>query len=188
MDFLYVTRVGLVGVQRKEYKDLLASVQGDRLYRELLLMKRLDQAILLVEGRPQWDTNGNLLSRTSWTFAQHLGLLCSIQSAGCWVLWTGTLQETERLLSLLPAWLDKESHSGLNHRPKPQTSWGIRTDQDWACHLLQSFPNIGPETAKNIYKYFGRVPLAWECTEEELMKVDGVGKVRARKLMEALNG
>lgn len=187
-DFLYVTRVGLVGVQRKEYGDLLASVTGDRLYRELLLMKRLDQAVLLVEGRPQWTNDGQLLSRQQWTLAQHVGLLSSIQSEGVWVHYTSNLAESAMVLQRVAGWFNKDTHTSLLSRPKPQTSWGFRTDVDWACHVLMSFPNIGPQTAKNIYHHFGNcVPLRWECTEEELMKVPGVGKVRAKKLMEALN-
>lgn len=188
-DFLYVTKMGLVGVQRKEYGDLLASTIGsDRLYRELQQMKALDQGIFLIEGRPQWTIDGDLIGRQQWTVAQHLGLMCSMQLQSYWVLHTANLAESSQLLSNLSKWLDKEAHNSLNNRPKPTSSWGVRTNTDWACHLLQSFPNIGPETAKNIYRHFGRVPLSWECSEEELRKVEGVGKVRAKKLMEALNG
>lgn len=186
-DFLIPSRMGLVGVQRKEYNDLLASVTGDRIYRELLLMKRLDVGIWLIEGRPQWTNDGVLISRRQWTLSQHLGLICSMQQRGFWVLWTNTSQESIRLLSALPSWLNKVEHTSLTHRPKPQTSWGFKTDRDWGIHWWQSFPNIGPKVAANLYDTVG-IPLTWNCTRKDLEKVDGVGKVRAEKLWRALGG
>ena len=186
VDFLFATRVGLVGVQRKEYNDLLASVQqGDRLYRELKQMKQLDVGIFLIEGQPLWTPDGNLLGRQQWTIRQHLGMMLSIQSRGYWILQAAGVLESIALLSILPKWFEKESHNSLETRPKPDSSWGFRTDKDWGCHLLQSFAGVGPQTAANIYNQHG-LPLKWTVTEEELVKVPGVGKKRARRLMEAL--
>jgi ERCC4-type nuclease len=186
VDFLYYTRMGLVGVQRKEYGDLIASVMGDRVYRECLLMKRLDIGIWVIEGRPQWTSDGQLVSRQQWSQSQDLGVRLSLQSRGFWLISTENLQGTATFLSTLSVWCEKDSHSGLNVRPKPQTEWGHKTDQDWAIHLLQGFPMIGPETARNIFTRL-KVPLMWSCTMADLQTVPGVGPKRARKLWEALN-
>ena len=48
------------------------------------------------------------------------------------------------------------------------------------------FPGIGVGVADSILAHFGRVPLKWDCTVAELIKVPGVGKVRAKALVEAL--
>lgn len=187
VDFLIASTLGLVGVQRKEYNDLLASVTGDRLYRELILMKRLDIGIWLIEGRPQWTQDGVLISQRQWTLAQHLGLMCSIQQAGFWMLYTASIQESIQLISALPRWLNKSGHTSLMSRPKPKTSWGFRTDRDWGIHFWQTFDNIGPKVAANLYDTVG-IPLGWTCTRKDLEKVVGVGKVRASKLWKALGG
>lgn len=187
VDFLFATRIGLVGVQRKEYSDLLASVTGDRLYRELLLMKRLDMGIFLIEGRPQWTNDGHLISRYAklWTFQQHVGLLMSIQSSGFLIHYASGLQESILFLSALPKYLEKDQHTSLLSRPKPQTSWGVKTDRDWGIHWWQSHDGIGPIVAGNLYDALG-VPVQWTCTEKDLAKVKGIGKVRATKLWKAL--
>jgi len=187
VDFLYYTKLGLVGVQRKEYSDLIASVMGDRVYRECLLMKRLDIGIWVIEGRPQWTSDGELLSRQQWSIKHDFGIRLSLQSKGFWVISSDNLTGTANFLSYLSTWGEMALSSGLNVRPKPQTEWGQRTDQDWAVHLLQGFPMIGPETARNIFTTLG-LPVMWSCTEEQLRTVPGIGKVRARKLWEALNG
>jgi ERCC4-type nuclease len=188
VDFLYATRVGLVGVQRKEYMDLIASATGDRLYRELLLMKRLDLGIFLIEGRPQWTSDGHLLSKyaSQFTYRQYAGLLMSVQLQGFRMFWTGSHQESIQFLSALPQWVEKENHTSLLGRPKPQTSWGVRTDRDWGIHWWQSHDGIGPLTAANLYDALG-VPVEWTCTEKDLAKVKGVGKVRAAKLWKFLS-
>ena len=131
MDFLYYTKLGMVGVQRKEYGDLVNSVMGDRVYRECWLMKQLDIGIWVIEGRPQWTSDGQLVSRQKWTVHQHLGVIFSLQSRGFWVASTESLTGTANLLTYLSTWLDKDSHSGLDVRPNPQTEFGVTTEKDW---------------------------------------------------------
>lgn len=178
----------MVGVQRKEIHDLIASRGDGRLARELAQMKQLDVAILLVEGRLKWTSDGQLsTSYSKWTRDQHLGLLFSIQSGGVWVNSSESLMESREYLSRLELWMLKEKHAGLTTRPKPTTLWGTRTDRDWAIHAIQSVDGVGPEMAGRIFEKFG-LPFECKVTVEELMTVDGVGKKRAEKIVRAFNG
>lgn len=188
VDFLIPCPVGMVGVQRKEIHDLIASRADGRLARELAQMKALDIAILLVEGRLRWTTDGVLsTSRSKWTRAQHLGLLFSIQSTGVWVNSAESLLESREYLSHLEKWMMKGDHKGLLTRPKPQTIWGNRDDRDWACHTIQSVDGVGPEMAGRIFDKFG-LPFTCSVTVEELMTVEGIGRKRAEKIVRAFNG
>jgi len=187
VDFLFASSVGLVGIQRKELKDLVASLRDGRLGREMSLMKHLDLAVLLIEGEPRWSEDGYLLNARSFTREQMNGVLFSVQMTGVWYLKSEGLSSTARLVKSLQGWLSKHRHGGFSQRPKPVSEWGTLTNRDWAVHLLQGFPGIGAETAGAIYDELG-VCMGWTVTEKELMKVKGVGKVRARKMMEALNG
>lgn len=187
-DFLIVCPLGLVGVQRKEVHDLIASRSDDRLARELPQMKQLDIAILLVEGRLKWTSDGLLsTSRTKWTRAMHLGLLLSIQSQGVWVTSSESLQESREYLSHLESWMMKENHKGINIRPKPQTKWGQLTDRDFAIHFIQGLDGIGPGVAGAIFEKFG-FPFTMTLTKEQLQSVDGVGPKRAEKIWRMFNG
>lgn len=187
-DFLIPCPVGMVGVQRKEIHDLIASRADGRLARELAQMKQLDIAILLVEGRLRWTPDGQLsTSRSKWTRAMHLGLLFSIQSSGIWVNSSTDLGDSKEYLTCLESWFQKETHKGIMTRPKPQTAWGQRTDRDWAVHVIQSFDGIGPGVAGAIFDKFG-LPLKWTVSESDLQTVPGVGKKRAGKIWSVLNG
>lgn len=187
-DFLIPCSLGMVGVQRKEIHDLIASRGDGRLARELAQMKQLDIAILLVEGRLKWTSDGQLSSSlTKWTRAEHHGMLFSIQSTGTWVNSSADLGDSREYLGLLERWLMKEKHKGINTRPKPTTLWGSRNDRDWGIHVIQSFDGIGPGVAGNLFDMYG-LPIKWTVSREDLEKVPGVGKKRATKMWETLNG
>lgn len=178
----------MVGVQRKEIHDLIASRADGRLARELAQMKQLDIAILLVEGRLQWTSDGQLLSsRSKWTRSQHLGMIFSIQSTGIWVHSSSNLMDSREYLEHLERWFQKERHAGINVRPKPTTAWGQRTDRDWAVHTLQSVDGVGPEMAGRIFDRFG-LPFKCTVTADELQTVGGIGRKRAEKIVKAFNG
>lgn len=188
VDFLIPCPIGMVGVQRKEIHDLIASRSDGRLARELAQMKQLDVGILLVEGRLKWTGDGQLSSsRTNWTRQQHLGLLFSIQCGGVWVNSSESLGETREYLLQLKSWMMKDKHRGVNTRPKPTTLWGSRNDKDWGIHVLQSFDGIGPGVAGNLFDAYG-LPIRWTISREELEKVPGIGKKRAEKMWRTLNG
>ncbi|GAJ12504.1 unnamed protein product [marine sediment metagenome] len=53
-------------------------------------------------------------------------------------------------------------------------------------YILSGFPGIGPERARAIIECFGILPLRWTVDEKQLSRVEGIGKVTARKLISAL--
>ena len=40
--------------------------------------------------------------------------------------------------------------------------------------------------AERIIDRFCRVPWSWDVTKQELMEIDGIGEIRAKKMIEAL--
>lgn len=181
----------LVGVQRKDIKDLIASVHDGRLEREVkqLTSGRLAVAVLAVEGKACWTTEGMLAERGwQWTRQQHRGLLWSIRSRGIWVEWTDHPDDTAAMARDLEKWLSKDRHHSLSRRPGPGATsvWGKANNHDWACHLLMGLEGVGPELAERIVQQFNGPPLTWTCTEEELMQIPGIGRKRAQQLLDAL--
>lgn len=185
--FWVIEGVGKCGVQRKEFSDLVASLRDGRLAKEIAQMTALDRAMVVVEGEPQWTLDGQLLDRyTRFNRRGFHGALVSIQSHGVWVMRSTDVGETVAVIEDFAGWLAKPVHRSLSQRSGPVSTWGKATNRDWALHLLQSFEGIGPGVAERILDHFGRVPLRWEVTREELLEVDGIGPVRAERLIEAL--
>ena len=189
VDVLVGTRVGLAGWQRKEVGDLLASIEDGRLARELGLMSGLGYRSLVVEGRPEWTSDGYLLLgyRTGWRKAALRGFLRTVQAAGVIVEWTDDLRDTATAIREAWRWLGKKGHTSLLSRPGPSFDLTVSRQEAVALHILQGFPQLGPARAKALYNAYG-LPLRWTVTPDELARVPGIGKQTAKRLYEVLKG
>jgi ERCC4-type nuclease len=184
---------GLCGIQRKTTEDLIGSIHNGRLNEELAKMVNLALAVLVVEGRPRWTTDGQLLHRyIRFTRAAYRSILRSVQLRGILVDHSDDTADTVVLIESIAKWSEKGEHRSLDRRPKPQSTpehWGKITNRTWASHLLQSVPGIGPVQANAIFDHFGsRLPVGLTVTEKELLEVKGLGPGRVRKIVAAFGG
>lgn len=189
-DILWQSPAGLAGVQRKALSDLISSVQDGRLGVELEQMQMLTAAFVVIEGWGQWTVEGEYMSRHQrWTLGQQRGIELAIQHKGIMVLHTRTAAETVTTMEQLWHWTQKPEHgTSLLRRPSAKANgWGRLTDRATAVHFLTGINGIGVELAQRIFDAFGRVPLTWDCTAEELAAVDGIGPKRVRSLMKVLS-
>ena len=188
VDVLCMKGTNRLGIQRKEVKDFLASVDDNRLTKELMQMKALEIAVLVVEGEWRFGADGKLMNQfgRTWTRSQLNGLLFSIYARGVWVMRTDTLADTIALCKDLDAWWKKDDHKSFTARTTPQNVWGTKMDRDFGTWVLQSFPGIGPQLAERIWMKFNGVPLKLTVTAEELMKVEGMGKKKVEGIMRVL--
>lgn len=189
-DILWRARKEWWGVQRKEIKDFIASIQDGRLAREVAMMKPLPMKVVIIEGRLSWSTD-NILMIGKWasniTLAQYEGMIMSLMERGVHVTWTKDTKDTARWTRQFATWSAKQHHHALSRRPGPVSPWGHVSDEDWAVHLLQGFDGLGSEKARAIVRHFNGVPFSWSVSEAELMQVPGIGKVLARRLVNALD-
>jgi ERCC4-type nuclease len=191
-DFAWTAANGdLCGIQRKELKDLLASVRDGRLPKEIAQMQALAYKALIVEGRQFFSPDGTLLLRYEserWTQESLWALFMSIQAEGLAVFATQDTHATARCIATVVHYSNKPTHRALRTRPKaPKDRWGDRSSARWATWVLQAWEGIGPDVAAAIVKHFGTLPLRWTVTEQEFRGVPGVGKLRAKRLWESLN-
>jgi ERCC4-type nuclease len=200
VDFAWTDGAGneFVGMQRKELKDFIASaVQDDRLQREIGQMRgRVSCPMVVIEGKIKF-TNDDVLLWNSWgqtiTRKQWDGMLFSLAHQGVHVRFTQSIDETTRLIVNYYQWSQKERHSSLMTRPGPTSVWGRVDNRDYAIHLVQGLPGIGYELAARIVDRCseggaGMVPFVWreDVTRDVLTSVDGIGKVKADKILNLL--
>jgi ERCC4-type nuclease len=180
-----------VGVQRKRWDDLMASVADGRLAKEVQQMGRGVEGLLVVEGQVKWGPDGHMVSGfkgtgRDWTRQGWEALLWSVQDAGVKVVAARDLDETVERVRWWYAWASKP-HTVLRTRGgKPASVWGTPRDREWGAWLLQGFEGIGVELATRIVDRFGGVPLRWTVTREELLTVEGLGKKKVDRLMKMM--
>lgn len=184
VDFFWSHRRMFFGAQRKEFSDLISSIQNsDRLAREAQQIQRLDRAYLIIEGTPAWTRDGWLVDRfRKFTRAQYVGLQLSLQDAGFHIVHTDSMEHTVVVLEQLERWTAKE-HLSLKARGGPTSIWGAPDNVDFQRWLLQGLPTVGPGLADAIIEHFGGLPMRWTCSREELLKVKGLGPKRIDKLL-----
>lgn len=176
---------GYLGVQRKELKDLIASLADGRLGKQMMQLKGCAQSLLLIEGKMRWSTDGVLqMDRgENLTWEQWLGLTWTMRlTVGAWIDFTDSLSKTVMYCSELEAWAKKPHHRSLHTRPGPAKRWGVAGARDWERHLLMGFDGIGPELADRILDTVG-MPLRWGVTAEDLAGIRGLGPKKVRKIM-----
>lgn len=182
VDFFWIAHSETFGVQRKDVKDLVASLHDGRLAKELAQMEQLHHPMLIVEGDWKWEKG--LSKRRGLTFsrAQYVGIVCAVQyEHGLTIMETRSVQDTADTISRVASWTAKAEHGSLRYRPPAPSS-----PHERAVWVLQGF-GLGRKTAEAILNHYGKLPLTLDTTFTELCQVPGVGPKRAATLMELFN-
>lgn len=188
-DFLMFVNKRWIGVQRKEVKDLIASVEDGRLAKEVGMMKKCDVAVVVVEGHMNFTTEGELVGKgfgRNWTKKQIKAILWSVRERGIWVEFSDSHQDTMDIIYWLESWFGKSEHNSLMRRPGPVAIWGSLSNEDYQRHLVMGLPGVGPELAQRIITMFG-VPFGWRITIDQLMEVEGIGIKKAAKIWRTIH-
>jgi ERCC4-type nuclease len=178
------------GVQRKEVKDLIASLDDGRLFEQIAKMRQLEHRMLLIEGDLEWSNDGTLIGRHArWakgmTEARVNGALWTAQLDGCWITATRDLQQTVRVLLDYEKWRSK-ARRAASTRGAVTSAWGTADSRDYAIHLLCGLPGVGTELAARIVDAFGGVPWQWTATRDELLAIEGLGAKKVDAMLRAV--
>jgi ERCC4-type nuclease len=189
-DILSITKVGVIGFQRKTLPDLNASLQDGRLYRELSQLSvsaTVLHAFLIVESAFTTTTDNLYYTETNLSTSTLRSLIVKFHVQGIGFIPTRNLDDTLYTVNTVSRYLSS-GRAGTISRPKQVTnSWGQTTNEEYGVFLLQSFPGIGPKVARSIYRHFGTVPIRWAVDAAALAQVPGVGRKRAETLLAALS-
>jgi len=197
-DILIYSPQGLMKIQRKSIPgDFLSSMTDGRFATSLpLLVKDCSFCRVLCEGEFKYWPDGTVfigMSKDkkripSYYRREHIdGMLNDIEFIyGIQIRWTKDIQGTVLYIRSVQRFLDEKTHVGLFTRPKAKGTWAVPSKRDIHLWLLQSFNGIGARTASKIIDTFGRAPLDWTCTPEELASAANVQLAKAIEWMDCL--
>jgi Fanconi anemia group M protein len=168
---------GSVAIERKTARDFLISIMDGRLFNQISKLKRYCiNPILLVEGNP-FKTG---LSMDDMAIR---GALISAQAI--WyipVILSRTKEETKDIMVMI----GKQEEACMDVVPL-RHGYRPRRLKSKQLFILQGLPKVGPTMAKRLLVHFKTVSNVINATVEDLMKVEGIGKVSAEKIRAVLD-
>ncbi len=169
-----------VCVERKTAQDFLLSITDGRLFEQLKRLKdSFEIPILLIEGNPDI-----LFSERGVHPNAVRGVLSSvIIDYKIPILWTHDLEETAAQLFSIA----KREQFENKRMPSIRISKKVRSTKELQEYFISGLPNINSVLSKNLLERFGSPMKLFKADISEIMKAEGIGKERAKKIYEVLN-
>ncbi len=163
-------------IERKTAEDFIQSLMGNRLFPQCEKIKKNSPVhIFIIEGNP-YNTNHKISKEAVQ------GALLSISVA--WqipIVFSKDKYETVNLIIKVGRQMFISKLSKLRKGYKPKKS------KNQQLYLLQGLPNVGPSLAYRLLMHFGSLSKVMKATEKQLLKVDGIGKTKAQKIVGFIN-
>jgi Fanconi anemia group M protein len=168
-----------VGVERKTISDFLQSIIDGRLFQQLNEMKKTFSCpVLLIEGTDDIfelrNIHPNAIRGALATIATDMKIP---------ILWTKSQLETAKLLYAMAKREQLQLRHGIALRNKP-TFRSMNQEQEF---LVSGLPKVSGVLAKRLLKHFGSPSRIFTASEDELMQVEGIGKILAKRIRKVLN-
>jgi len=195
-----------IGIERKTCGDLINSITTGRLSGHQLpgLLDTYYKVYLIVEGvcRESQTKELEILKGKKWVNLQRGGrkfryrdvwsFLTTLETfTGVIIRHTSNMVETANQIEYLYSWWSKpwtkhRGHLQLHKLPPPSAL--LRPGKPSLIRRMASeLVGVGWERATAVEKHFGSVRRMFEAEESEWRKIDGIGKLTARKAFESLH-
>ena len=166
-------------VERKTAGDFVNSIFSGRLFEQAQALKeQFSKPILILEGDLEFELDERRNPRAFWGALLRLEL-----DLGISVLPTPSRFHTVQALLTLAKRLQRNKRDKITIQNKPR----LMNDKDRQIYSVASLPNIGDGTARSLLGHFNTVREVFHADIDDMLKVDGIGKVRAERLKRLLD-
>ncbi|MBI1883217.1 MAG: multidrug MFS transporter [Chlamydiae bacterium] len=169
---------GEIVVERKTTLDFVQSIIDGRLFKQMARMKQFfDCAAVIIEGKDLYSTSVNIHPHAVKGGVISVALAWQVP-----VLFSDDKEDTALLLWLLGSQNEMMSHE-LSYRPGGRPKRILKKQ----LYILQGLPQVGPVLSNQLLTHFGTVEKVITASEEELMQVPRLGKVKAKTIRELVS-
>ena len=161
--------VGDIAIERKTLNDFISSMLSKRLVTQIQNLKQFPQQLLILEGNEKRDIN----IHPNAVRGMILSILLDFKVP---VIFSKNYQETAEFLILL----DKKQNKAPHDISLTAKRIGHTLPEQQQI-VLESFPGIGPTTAKALLKEFKTIKKAINAKEKDLEKCLDKNKINDMK-------
>ncbi len=168
-----------VGVERKSIRDFLQSIIDQRLFNQICnLSDSFSNPVLILEGNPELlflerNIHENAIRGLFTTIAVDFKIP---------IIWTLNSRETAAQIF----WIAKKEQIAEKREIKIRCNKKALTLSKQQEYLVAGLPNINTKLSKRLLKKFKTPRKVFSASEEKLMKIEGIGKEKAKKILELL--
>jgi len=162
--------VNNVAIERKTVSDFISSMINKRLSKQLYELQQYKKRLLIIEGIDEQE----LYSHQNLSNEQNQGihpnsirgfLLSILLNHNVPIIFTKDAEDTAKFIEILAKQEPKES--SLNVTKK------FLDKEERMQFIIESFPGIGPKTARKLLEGFGTIQKIINASEEEIKEVIG---------------
>jgi Fanconi anemia group M protein len=164
-------------VERKTANDFLQSIVDGRLFSQLHKMKKFEKPVFILEGLNIFNNERNIHPNAIRGALSSIALDFSIP-----LVWTREEKETAEMV-LMFARREQEK------QPKPVPTRFKNSRMYVGDHqkfLVSGLPSISTMLSERLLRKFRTPENVFTASEEELMKVQGIGKEKAKRIRHLL--
>lgn len=161
-------------IERKTRNDFESSIIDNRLFLQLTQMQKYPKRVLIVEGNEDYER----LHRNA-ILGAYSAIITKFSTS---LLFTKDLESTAEMVYYLAKHEQEENHSLKLVNDKRAFN-----DSQFCRKIVESFPMIGYENAKELLKEFGTIKRLVNANENELLQVRLFGKKKAKRFLEIVN-
>ncbi|HDD46051.1 MAG TPA: hypothetical protein ENG42_01115 [Candidatus Aenigmarchaeota archaeon] len=169
-----------VGIERKTVTDFIQSIMDKRIFNQMEDMgKAFDAPLLIIEGMQ----DSIFLQRSVHPNAIRGAIAAITIDYHIPIIWTRGARETAMQIF----WIAKREAEGkrkeLQIRIKKKSK-GLGYEQEF---LVSGLPGINTKLSKRLLSAFRNPKAIFNASIEELMKIEGIGKEKAKRIWDVVN-
>ncbi len=155
-----------IAIERKTINDFINSMLNKRLLFQLEELKQYEKKLLVIEGIEEQELYNDDNEKGLYGNAIRGMLLYILLEANCPIIFSKDYEDTAKFLFLIAKRMKKEQKPLSLHAKKRNLSF-----KEQKQYILESFPGIGPVTAKKLLKKFDTLSAVMNAPEEELKEI-----------------
>src|SRR3989338_1203436 len=167
-------------IEKKTTSDFINSIKDQRLFEQIQELKNsVEKPVLMIEGNPE------LLFYESNMHPNAIrGVLSSIAiDNNIPILWTANTKESAGMIH----WIARREQDDMKKEIQIRAKTTPFSDANHQEFIVAGLPNVSNVLSRRLLKKFKTVKKIFSAKPEQLMKVEGIGEEKAKKIWEMIN-